>query len=51
MANLKEMLSKEQKSVQYYHHMYDNEKKWFLYSESKEGTDLNSCPGSPMMKG
>ena len=26
MANLKEMLSKEQKSVQYYHHMYDNEK-------------------------
>ena len=25
MANLKEMLSKEQKSVQY-HHMYDNEK-------------------------
>ena len=36
MANLKEMLSKEQKSVQYYHHMYDNEKNGSYIPKAKK---------------
>lgn len=36
MANLKEMLWKEQKSVQYYHHMYDNEKNGSYIPKAKK---------------
>ena len=36
MANLKEMLSKEQKSVQYYHHMNDNEKNGSYIPKAKK---------------
>lgn len=36
MANLKEMLSKEQKSVQHYHHMYDNEKNGSYIPKAKK---------------
>lgn len=36
MANLKEMLSKEQKSVQYYHHTNDNEKNGFYIPKAKK---------------
>jgi len=49
MANLKEMLSKEQKSVQYYHHM--TMKRMVLIFRKQRRNRFELLPRSPMMKG